>query len=148
MSNLKTLLSNTAAFQTWVDADDAAEAATSIIYVAEDEDNVSRPFALLMMDTPWTHDAVSSGPDFRDRGSLAIRFEGTITEAYVGTPADEFFEFTNSMGAIISGMADLSRNGSYMHVTQFSVLEPVYRSTRARAPQHGDYMGMVLGVKY
>ena len=149
LNNLRTLLSNCAAFKTLVGAADAAAALASIHLVAVE--NPTRPFALIAFAERgcWTarKNAGGAGNYFRDEGSLMLLLEQDVAEG-TSTEPDAGLTFANALGDIAADILELAGTGTYLSVTGVRVVQGPQRSHRDAAPKEGDYYQALLQVDW
>lgn len=152
MENLRTLLANSAHFQSWVGVADAESAKAHIYIAAIDGADVvtSRPFAMITNvpgQANFDSNAVAGGGrmHFFDTGSLYLWFESAIATADQSSHQDAHFVFLNNAGEFVDDMKTLAGSGSYMAVTDFKVVNgPV----RAAKEEQTEYYQIVFEVSY
>ena len=129
---LRTLIANSATFQTAVGADDAAEAAAAIhiaAYTPDDpDDGWSRPFALIHRSTGGTARAVRTCAATAG-GELKVLFEKEISEAYRDDDqADNAqLEMENFVGDVIDECLALAASPGYLFVREMDITDAPYR---------------------
>lgn len=115
LENAEITLANVAAFQTWVDADNATEAKASIYFVTVSPP--TRPFVVIWHEDPRrqpvsTTTSTEFGPDVG--GRIVLRFEAIPNSAYVGDFQNEAKSFMYDVYGIMDGMANLAGVGTYL----------------------------------
>ena len=115
--NMRRLISETDAFQTFVGADDAAEALGSI--GIDDESLLVRPGALVYPDSPLelTSDAQGVAVEFNPwlDGIVSVRFASDIAVVDpVGDIPEGRKQFQETVNGIIDDMADLSGSDGFL----------------------------------
>lgn len=153
MENLRTLLANSANFQTLVAAANAEEAKNSIHVFALDAAAgvFTRPYALIT-NTPDRADYRAEGAAggaahfFTDSGTLYLWFEADIAAADEDSHQDAGFVFQNTIGAIISDMKTLAGSGTYLAVNAFTMVNGPTRGSRKETDP--EYYQAILEVRY
>ena len=104
LMNLRTLLSNSSDFQTWVSAADSTEALDSILYASTQGQDIPHPIAMVKFGTSFSSaaDSIDSGHNFSgtENGSLNLVFEDS-TDQGEDSEADNLVTFMNTVGQII-----------------------------------------------
>ncbi len=126
LENLRTLIANCTAFQTWTGTADAAEAKTRIELFAATCSTLTLPAAAIDFAAPnnfWQAQKQFDGsvPLFVRTGSADISFEMEITEAYRDDPEQSYMELANDIGGIIDDMLELAGTDEYLMLTGLSV---------------------------
>lgn len=123
MDEMRTLLANCSAFQTWTGVMNATAAKSYIQIVgAAIADEPELPFARISLHDDWSMEKVATG-SWIENGALELAFFSEITEANVDTPIDESFEHLNEIGAIFANIQSLSGSDAYLEVTRISKSE-------------------------
>lgn len=102
LDDVRTLLSESASFQTWVGAANATEALASIHIISIDDPGGTnvRPFAVVHTpDQDWNR--ISTGTSIPNN-SVRLTFEEDVASANQAAEADALYAFTNVMGAIVA----------------------------------------------
>ena len=149
VDTLRTMLANSAAFQTWVGAADATAAKARIYPFTIDEGSYTRPYAIVTFgDGGFSLNNVGTGAadSFQDRGQLRIFFEANVSAGNQGNHADSVYEFTNQIGAVLSDIAALAVSG-YLVISSFRVSVPS-RSDAEEKDAGADYFNVVVEVEY
>lgn len=107
IANLETLLANTTAFRTWTGTADAAAAKGKIILMQDVDSDIARPRALVSLGDNWSMDR-NADDTFIVSGDMLLRFEQDVAAGDASDPEAAVCNFVNSIGGIVSGMADLS----------------------------------------
>lgn len=116
--NMRTLLSESAAFQTWVGAANATEALDSIYLIEGPAVSASRPLAVIGPGDKFSMDAIAGGviSEYWHSGVVQIWFEDDVADAL--NEPDAWFTFTNTMGAILADLVNPTDTDSVMNITQ------------------------------
>ena len=132
LDRLKTILSNSTTFQTWVSAASAALALPFIHLVAVSDP--SRPHALigraLGSGAARGVRSIQGGSTFEHSGRLLLRFEADIHADNIDVPSDAEFEFTNNVGAVLAELEAASGEVADLQITSWSEFQPPQRSAR------------------
>lgn len=115
--NMRTLISATDAFQTFVGAGDAAAALASI--GIDDELSLVRPYALVYLETPLKADSDAQGVvvEFNPfmTGVVTVRFSADISVVDpVGDISEGRKQFQEDVEDIIDDMVDLSGSDGFL----------------------------------
>jgi hypothetical protein len=170
LTNMRTLLANCSAWQTWTGAASAAEALEHIHLLAvdqpreDDEDrpwSSIRPFAVIGLDLPefWAAEKHSGGAagGFVRSGNLLVSFEDNVDDQIKDNYREALVRFLNNVGDVIIDLigspgvsAGLSGTGTYLHLTGLTVKEGPHRADRDELANTdlGDYQAITLGVSW
>jgi hypothetical protein len=146
LSALRTMVSQSATFQTWVGAANAAAALASIHMVGLAEADVARPFALVTLGDNWRRTYAGTNR-FTMNGELFLVLEGEVDAANVDDFADAEFEFTNTVGGIIEDLEALSESEALI-VQSIRVQDAPQRSWRDEKASEGEYYNCVFAFEY
>lgn len=148
LESLRTLISESSTFQTWVNAEDETAALDRVFVegvpgVDENDKDLLvslRPFALVTFDTVGDSLLSFFG------GTLLMMFESDISEENLKDHRDAAYEFTNNVGAVVVDV----RNASYEAGKLFiRTIEAVGRPARSDPKEDmGRYMQMWFKVSY
>lgn len=150
LTNLQTLLANSATFQDWVDAADADEAKARIYLIAVSEGSYTRPYALISTGDSWERKLTAGGAShcFEPSGSLFLLFEANVSEANKNSHRDAELEFANKIGAIISEMETLAGQSGYLAVYSISLKAGPSRSGEDEKDAQGDYYQIMFEISW
>ena len=141
----KTLLGDTAAWQTWVDEAGDAAAAKAFIYVGAKAGPLARPFAIVdIFAFALARIGGGSRDVFRATGTVGIIIEADVTESDGG---DAHYEFLNELGAVLQDMRELSGSSSYLPNARISLDSLMSRSTKKQG-EAADYYEALLRLEY
>ena len=132
LSEAEDLFANSSDFQTWVSENDAASAKDHIYLVGVSKPGITRPY-IRISQGEWQADRVAGGArgHYDYSGSFIVKFEASITAAYVSGFEDAEFEFTNPVGNIIQDVLNLAGSDGYLPLSGFRKLEgPSHTSER------------------
>lgn len=123
MATLRTMLSNSASFQTEVGADDAAEA-LAFIYQVRIDDPTQDCFIILGFG-PVSRQIVSRGARnyFTGNGQLNMKLIREVKDSEKADYSDTFVAFGNLIGGILADVEALSGTGGNLNITGFEVGE-------------------------
>jgi hypothetical protein len=142
LANLRTALSNCAAFRTWVGAADAT-AALAYISLVEKGGSLTGKFAVIDDGTEYMGERTSSGATFHEEGSLALIFQGNVHADNANSEVDAQFEFTNSVGAILEELIEYCGNNSNVfNISKFSKIFGPWRADDEERNAGNDYIQM------
>lgn len=163
---LKTTLANSAAFQVFVDADDATEAAQRIYHDAVplpaaqsytlDELNELRPYALLFTDPSggFRSDKVamgdSSGDCWNSSGTLIMYLVRTVPAASEGATnplSDVDTSFRTIIGNVLADLAEMSETAGMLASRSFLVDGP-YRNDPVKQKNEGDEQMAIVTIRW
>lgn len=146
MDNMRTLLSNCDAFQTWTGTEDAAGALAHVYLWGELDENISAsdyPMAAVYFgpSNNYGGDREAGGESnlFLVTGSFDVVFWGDVSADYQGDDAgkwaDAFMEAVNAVGGIVDDVRELSGtdNGTnaYLNVVGFNMVNSPLRGDKA-----------------
>ena len=114
--NMQTLICNSATFRTWVGAATVAAARDRCYLVAQDETSITRPFAVVEFGGGFTYSKEAEPSIYLGSGSLVVWFEDAVASGVQANHADAMFTFTNTVGAILTEMLDLSGTSGYINI--------------------------------
>ena len=140
LSNLRILISNSAAFRTWTTSANPT-AALAHIKLTESDPASNRPFCVIGhtsgLETPVDLGVIASGTrNFFDlKARLYVIFQNDITET---ADFDAQYEFENIVGAIIAEIQVLAGSGGYLNVVRIEC-EGVWRSDDAETESTGAH---------
>ncbi len=139
MEHLKTLLSNSATFQSWVGAADAAEALASIYMVRVDEETFTRPLAVIDIGEKYYSNIRSGGGAnfFQKRGELLLMFEADVVEG--STSEEAVLNFLDNVGGCLADMEELSGTPEFLSLHEIEFDEAPTRSIDDEEPPEGDF---------
>ena len=121
LTNLRTLIANSATFQTEVGAGDASAALASITYYSVGVPaTFTRPRMFIGSAGDLSMNKVST-TGWEVGGSLEMEFQRESDSGDVGDPAAGFATFGAILDAIIDEMAALSGSNGYLDVRGFSL---------------------------
>lgn len=140
-----TMLANVAAFQTWVDADDASEAISSIYPHGIETGLDNRPFCAIHLDG-YKSTAIGGGfgNTFSDSGAVLLVFEAAVGDDNIDSIPDAVNEFLNAVGSIIAGLKSLSGVDGYPHIRTLDRYSGPSRVDAAEANTSEDYIQMAF----
>lgn len=164
-SYLRAMLSECAAFQTWVSAANATEALASIYYeglpdpadknvgYTRDELESVRPYAVIFLDEEEgflkSHIATGSSYDFEDHGRLKLRLEQDAPDDVGDEPnSDANLRWKNVIGQIIDDLCGLAGTAGNLAFTEIGVDFGPYWGDPKRVPSDGVWQGVDIGVVY
>jgi hypothetical protein len=155
LSSARDLIAAATAWQSWVEAADATEAAASVWLLAltdaegrtytEAEISALRPFALLDLGNAWRLTKSASGACYRAAGSVRLRIEHNVPEAYQADAPAATLEFTNRLGALILGLGEVDQGLGHLVPNEIQIVE-LGRSDEADAS--GDHFFAELLLAY
>lgn len=164
IENLRVILANCTAFQSWVGAGNAATALEHIFYEALPppaeggeyslaELQAYRPFALVGMEAEdgfYTRsDAQGAGFEWDlGGGRLSLWLEENVEPSIALDAAEVSRRFCNTIGAIIDELCDLSGTATYLALHSVRVLMGPGRGDKAERATQGDYVAMRLGIEW
>jgi hypothetical protein len=137
---LRAVLSTCGTFQDWVDAEDAAEALSSIYEIEEGAEDVVRPFAIVDDGDEFEGERIDAGGEYRTTGSLFLLFEGAVDTSTDKTERDAQYAFTNVVGGIMEELLVKARPGSAIYISGFSKVHGPARTPEKERASGGDYM--------
>lgn len=162
---LENMLAACSAFQTWVGAEDATEAAASIYqeglpapsggadaYTAA-QLAALRPYAVIYQDAErrgWRRSRIGEGA-WVDAGRLLVVLKQTSTDANDGEPtADANVVFKNTVGSIVSGLCDLRDNSGsgYLMIEEIGIEDGPYWPDKRQSVAQGLWVAMDLFVEW
>lgn len=161
LAAVETLLSNSATFQTWTGAADAAAALNHIHVIglptpAENRPSYSaaelselRPMAVLNYDVaePWAYEGIAQG-QYTPSGRVLIALEADVDSADARNFKEAAYTFLNAVGKIIEEMAEASEGGGYPVVQRVRLRMQPRRSEEKERPAKGDYLVTIIGVEF
>ena len=135
LENLKTLLANCAAFQTWTSTADATAAAARIALFAEAASGRTLPDSVIF----WGADndigsnkiAGGAGNSYDRQGTADIFFTSDIATTYADyedTLDELMVAFLNDVGGIMDDMDELAGTDEYLNVTGWQKVSGPTRS--------------------
>lgn len=152
MENLKTLVAACPAFQTWVDADDATEAAAHVYLVALSAPVAARPFAMAREKEPADHRRPSiaggSHQHFAEAGTLELLFEDAVAAGDADDHEDAELAFMAHVNAVVADMMALAGSGAYLIVRGITIVNGPARVHPDARQSDGDYYQVLLDVAW
>lgn len=144
MANLRAALSQCDAFQTWVDANDATAALSSIGLV--EKADLTRPFAVIDHGETWETRRLDGGGTYHDNGSLFVLFEEDVAEDNQSSEADAVLAFSNTIGAILEDLWAVSPG--VFDTRSISLVSGPLRSDDKERKQGEDYVQIIFQVRW
>lgn len=143
---LRTMLSESVTFQTWVGAADATEALDSILYV--EKTDLERPFAVIDIGEGWESEQIAAGVNgsFVDSGQLLLFFEADVADG--ATDGDALIDFLDPVGGSIQDIQVLSGQGGYISIHNITMSEPPDRSDDNEKPPEGDHYNIEFTITW
>jgi len=153
LAALAELLSECSAFQSWVGAAGAAEALGSVKYLSQDDDADSdsddRPLAVVGWSDDFEAVRDSEPPRYDHSGSLELIFEAMADAGGHTTQSDRFFNFANSVGAVMAELEEKSGRNGFLLVNAFrKIAGPGRPSAKALNAGRLDVIGMVFEIDW
>jgi hypothetical protein len=147
---LRRLMSQCDALQTWVDADNATEALGSIYYYDTPVSTNVRPVAVVSDgdSAQWIANSTGTRTHYISSGGLHLFFEGDIADANQGNIADSLTAFKNDIGGIIDDMLNLSGTDDYMNITSISLIAGPQLSADDEAVGDNHYVNAAFSVEW
>jgi len=147
LSRLKTLLSASTSFQTWVGKTSAADALAFIFLVATR--TTTRPLAVIGQGEKWELAKIAEVA-FQTSGSLLILFEDNTNSTYLDPAynADAELDFMNKVGNCCKDMAVLAGTSGYLSALSFSLMDGPRRTDENERKTEGDLYQAVIRVEY
>lgn len=151
LDGLRNLLAASTSFQSWVDADDAAEAKESIKLFEIPNADVVHPYALIFPDS-WKDKSIAvygGAFDFSITGQICLMFEDVVPQAYTNYTEEAFIWWLNNIEAV---KADLwSLGGTASNYIVINEIESFYGPARSELPerhQGGDIIQQLLRISW
>ena len=145
---LRTMLSESATFQTWVAAADATEALDSIHLVELEEGDVVRPLAVIDIGEEWSSTQFAAGVNgtFINSGQLLLFFEADVAEG--ATEGEAVIAFLDEVGGCIQDIQVLSGQGGYISIHSVEMAEPPMRAVDDEEPPEGDFYRIKFVIEW
>lgn len=143
IGNMRTLLSESANFQTWVGAASALLALDSIYLIEGPADSASRPFAAIGPAGEFEGDSIAGGVlnQYAFSDTVEILFEEDAAPGL--NEPDAYFTFVNTLGAIFADLINPTDTDSFMNITKFSFSFDPARTAEEERQTGGDTMTAV-----
>lgn len=146
---LRTMLSESASFQTWVAAANAAAALASIYLIGTDAP--VRPYAIVTRIDNWSSDLVGGSPGdygFIGRGRLYFDFEDAIASGNQASYADSLLAFQNNVGAVIVDLQNASGGSERLLLRRFEMVAGPQRFDKTETNSDADALWCRFSVDY
>ena len=139
LNRLRTLLSESATWQTWTGSADATEALEHIYLVEADPDEVTRPFAVVGFGDSYNAraEAGGAGQVYVDGGELFLMFEDEPDSEH--SAADAELTFLNNVGNSLSEMLEISGTDAYLTIEEITLDWGPARSRREEGDEDDYY---------
>ncbi len=116
IANLRTLLANTPAFQTWTGTANATAAAARVhLYEIADvwDDDTDRPCAAIGLGA-WQDTLAGEPPVYDKTTTLRLILVADVPEGYASDAWDAGLDFFNGFESVVEGMEALIAAGGYL----------------------------------
>lgn len=154
IASLRIIISESTAFQTWVGAADATAARLSI-FPAGMEVQGARPLCVInYADGGFSMPRIAGGSrghfDPGASGRLQFHFEADVAPDMQDDPdfADGYFSFTNTVGAILSDIAELSGSDAYIDLRSVTLTYGPSRADQSIQEAEGDFYIAAFAVEW
>ena len=130
LSNVRDLIANTTAFQTWTGTANAGAAAARV-HLCAASPTATRPFAVVRWGGLLSMRKVAYG-FYQDGGVVNVHFEAAHGEDAQDNPlgmSDAEITFCNDVQGIVDGMVVLAANGTYMMPDEISLTDVGHSDT-------------------
>jgi len=149
LSVLRTMLSESSSFQTWVAAANAAAALGSIYLIGTD--TPVRPYAVVSRIDNWSSGLVGGSPGdygFIASGRLYFDFEDAISSGNQASYADSMLAFKNNVGAVISDLQNTSGGSERLLLRRFDMVAGPQRFDKTESNSDADVLWCRFSVDY
>jgi len=148
LSVLRTMLSESSAFKTWVGAADATEALENIHLVNVDDADVVRPLAVIDIGERFESQLFSAGVSglFINSGQLLLFFEADVADG--ATESQAAISFLDAVGGCLQDVQALSGQGGYLSIHSISMDDAPNRSIDDEEPPEGDFYRVKFVVEW
>lgn len=146
LSNVRTLIAATSAFQTWTDSDNLTEALTHVYYVycAVADEIAARPYAVVDWTDDWLHGRIAH-ETHTTQATVRVAFVGEVPAAYTNDEADAMLWFANTIGSIVADLKTQARAYGVILGDIATEMRPVRADEKERVSE-GDWMMCILQI--
>ncbi len=142
---LQTMLAESATFQAWTSAANAAAALNSIHLVTVAEDALARPFAIVDLGDTLSLHAAAAGTHIPS-GELTVYFEADVPDDI--TDAQALLAFSDQVGGVIADLLAVSGDGDRISIRAIGYSTAPTRSIDDREPVEGDFYRVELQIEH
>ena len=164
LANFRTMLANVSAWQTWTEADNAAEAIVRIkiggLPAPREAGQYTlaemrgyRPYSLIHFDREgggFQSLALSGGPvpEFQDSGRIMWTVADDIEDEIRGNFYEAEIRFLNSLGAVWDGLKAIGNANPYLSITTIILETGPLRATPSEIDAMGDHIWARMAVEW
>lgn len=142
LDNAKTLLATTTAWQTWVNKVGDVAAAKAFIHIGNAVGGATRPLCIVGLRSFLLPRIAEGSRDMFSHGTsdIGLLIEALVTEA---DAEDAYIDFTNELGAVLTGLRELSGTGGFLRNASLS-LDAIARSDKSQGEPTDYYQGLIV----
>ena len=143
------LLAQSANFQAWTGAANAA-AALALVHIIEPDDGaVAHPLAVVnWKNIRWNAIASGTAFQFASSGLIEVLLESPVDPSQIDLSADPAYAFTNAVGGIVADLLALAGQSGQLYMTGLSIDEPPSRVPEGYLGDVGDYFQIRLTAQW
>jgi len=151
LDGLRTLIAASSTFQTWAQADDAADAKNNIFIGEVADADLVYPYAQILPGENWNYAAIATYGgvlQFMASGEVQLVFEGLVPDEYVSSSDNATFWWVNQMEGIIADICEIAGTGTYFACRGIHQYFGPARTDTAERVQNNDTMLQVFRVSW